>query len=279
MLREEKISNMKIIINERQYRQIIESESNERLLEISVDEFLSAENVIFRNYKKKGYQGIRLVGNLTFYSNNWKDFYRLFEHVIEIDGNLDLINTNVMSLGNLESVSGYVDLRYCDSLIDLGKLKKVGGSLDLSKTKIDNLGNLEEVRIYLDVSESLIEDFGKLIKVGGHINLWGTKNFKSLGNLEEVGGYLYAADTQIKSLENLKTIGGYLDISNTEIKTLGSLEEVGGNLTIAWCQELDSFGKLKYVGAGISMRKTPLAKRMSESDIKNKIEVKGGIIK
>ena len=37
---------MRIIISERQLRTIIENESNERLLEISVDEFLSAENVI-----------------------------------------------------------------------------------------------------------------------------------------------------------------------------------------------------------------------------------------
>jgi hypothetical protein len=41
---------------------------------------------------------------------------------------------------------------------------------------------------------------------------------------------------------------------------------------------LDSFGKLKYVGGGISMRKTPLAQRMSIDDIRNKIDVKGEII-
>jgi len=278
MLREEKISNMKIIINERQYRQIIESESNERLLEISVDEFLSAENVIFRNYKKKGYQGIRLVGNLTFYSNNWKDFYRLFEHVIEIDGNLDLINTNVMSLGNLESVSGYVDLRYCDSLIDLGKLKKVGGSLDLSKTKIDNLGNLEYVGHYLQLSESKIEDLSVLKFVGGDVNLWGVKNFKSIGDLEEVGGYLTLSDTKIKSLNNLRKVGKYLDLDFTNIKTLGYLEYVGGNLYISYCNELESFGELKYVGGGLSMRNTPLSKIMSVEEIKNKIEVNDKIM-
>ena len=55
---------MKIIINENQYRQIIESESNERLLEISVDEFLSAENVIIRQYKKRGYEGIKLFDDM-----------------------------------------------------------------------------------------------------------------------------------------------------------------------------------------------------------------------
>jgi hypothetical protein len=36
-------------------------------------------------------------------------------------------------------------------------------------------------------------------------------------------------------------------------------------------------GKLKYVGGELNVRRTPLAQRMSEDEIKNKFEVKGEI--
>jgi len=276
---------MKIIINERQLRQIIENESNERLLEVSIDDFLSAENVIIRQYKKQGYDGIKLYGDLSFYSNSWKDFERLFEHVIEIDGNLDLRRTNIKSLGNLESVSGYLDLGYCEDLVSLGNLKYVGDYLILKNTNMTTLNNLEtvgsnlrEYGSFLELSDTPIRDFGKLRYVGGDITLWNNKTLTSFGDLEEVGGFLSVNESNIKSIGKLRKVGGSLDLNFTEIKTLGNLEEVGGNLFIARCQELDSFGKLKYVGGGISMRKTPLAQRMSIDDIRNKIDVKGEII-
>ena len=276
---------MKIIINEEQLRQIIENESNERLLEVSIDDFLSAENVIIRQYKKRGYEGIKLYGDLSFYSNSWKDFERLFEHVIEIDGNLDLRRTNIKSLGNLESVSGYLDLGYCEDLVSLGNLKYVGDYLILKNTNMTTLNNLEtvgsnlrEYGSFLELSDTPIRDFGKLRYVGGDITLWNNKTLTSFGDLEEVGGFLSVNESNIKSIGKLRKVGGSLDLNFTEIKTLGNLEEVGGNLFIARCQELDSFGKLKYVGGGISMRKTPLAQRMSIDDIRNKIDVKGEII-
>jgi|LakMenE01Jun11ns_1017448.scaffolds.fasta_scaffold9821284_2 hypothetical protein len=276
---------MKIIISERQLRQIIENESNERLLEVSIDDFLSAENVIIRQYKKRGYEGIKLYGDLSFYSNSWKDFERLFEHVIEIDGNLDLRRTNIKSLGNLESVSGYLDLGYCEDLVSLGNLKYVGDYLILKNTNMTTLNNLEtvgsnlrEYGSFLELSDTPIRDFGKLRYVGGDITLWNNKTLTSFGDLEEVGGFLSVNESNIKSIGKLRKVGGSLDLNFTEIKTLGNLEEVGGNLFIARCQELDSFGKLKYVGGGISMRKTPLAQRMSIDDIRNKIDVKGEII-
>jgi hypothetical protein len=276
---------MRVIISERQLRTIIENESNERLLEVSVDEFLSAENVIIRQYKKRGYEGIKLIGDLSFYSNSSKDFERLFEHVLEIDGNLDLRRTNVKSLGNLESVSGYLDLGYCEDLVSLGNLKYVGDYLILKNTNMTTLNNLEtvgsnlrEYGSFLELSDTPIRDFGKLRYVGGDITLWNNKTLTSFGDLEEVGGFLSVNESNIKSIGKLRKVGGSLDLNFTEIKTLGNLEEVGGNLFIARCQELDSFGKLKYVGGGISMRKTPLADRMSIDDIKNKIDVKGEII-
>jgi len=278
--------NMKIIITEEQYKQIIESENKRKLMSIPIELFYNKMDAILDNYKKKGFDGIKLVGDVNFYSVFYMDFDRIFEHIVEIDGNLDLRRTNVKSLGNLESVSGYLDLGYCEDLVSLGNLKYVGDYLILKNTNITTLNNLEivgsnlrEYGSFLELSDTPIRDFGKLRYVGGDITLWNNKTLTSFGDLEEVGGFLSVNESNIKSIGKLRKVGGSLDLNFTEIKTLGNLEEVGGNLFIARCQELDSFGKLKYVGGGISMRKTPLADRMSIDDIKNKIDVKGEIIR
>ena len=76
--------------------------------------------------------------------------------------------------------------------------------------------------------------------------------------LVRVNGFLHLRDSEVTDLSNLKYVERYLNINNTKIDRLPELE---------------------YVGAGISMRKTPLAQRMSEDEIKNNIEVKGVIIK
>jgi hypothetical protein len=98
-----------------------------------------------------------------------------------------------------------------------------------------------------------------------------------LGDLEEVGGFVKLSETNIKSLGKLKKVGEYLDVQNTDIRTLGDLEYVGGNLYISYCEKLNSFGELTYVGGGISMRGTPLAERMGESDVKRIINVKDAV--
>jgi hypothetical protein len=275
---------MKIIITEKQYRYILENEEEltnkpieKNLLEISVDEFLSIENSFIKAYKKKGYDGLKLYGDLNFYSFFWKDFDKFFEHVIEINGNIDLRKSTIKSLGRLEKVIGYVDLDGCKELTDLGNLKYVDDYLNLNETQIKTLGNLEHVGKSLYIAEVPIEDLSKLKYVGGDINLWLSKTFKSLGDLEKVGGYLNIKLTNIESLGKLIKFGDYLDLTATKIKTLGNLEYVGGNLYISDCKELDSFGELKYVGGGISMRRTPLSEKMNESDVKRIINVKDEI--
>lgn len=268
---------MKIIITERQLKLITESESKKKLLNVPTDLLYSKWEPIINNYRKKGFDGIKLKGDVNFYSIAFMDFNEVFEHIIEVDGNMDLRRSSIESLGNLESVNGYLDLGYCEKLVSLGNLKYVDGSLTLKNTNITTLDNLEYVGHYLQLSETPIRDFSKLKYVGGYVSLREVETFESLGDLEEVGGFLNLTQTNIKSLGKLKRVGDYLDLGVTKIKSLGNLEYVGSNLYIAWCEELESFGELKYVGGGISLRHTPLAERMSESDIKNKIEVKGEI--
>ena len=92
-----------------------------------------------------------------------------------VSGNLNLGETPIQSLGNLETVGGNVYL-WENPIKDLGNLQSVGGDLYLWENPIKDLGNLQSV--------------------GGDLNLVGTK-IQSLGNLESVGGYLNLEETPI----------------------------------------------------------------------------------
>jgi hypothetical protein len=267
---------MKIIINKNQLKQIIESENKRKLLSIPVELFYDKRDAILDNYKKKGFDGIKLIGDFNFYSIDFMGLDKLFEHIVEIDGNLDLGGVSIKSLVNLESVSGYLDLDHCKELESLGNLKYVGESLALRNTNITTLGNLEYVGHFLQLRKTLIEDLGKLKYVGGDVNLLEVKTLTSLGNLEKVGGYLMLDGTSVKSLGNLREVGDYLRLYNTPIKSLDNLEYVGGDLDL-YISKIESLGKLKYVGGELTVIRTPLAERMNVDDIKNKIEVKGEI--
>jgi len=148
---------MKIIISERQLRTIIENESNEKLLEISFNDFFSAENVIIKQYKKQGYEGIKLIGDVYFENKQDKYFERLFEHVIEIDGNLDLMYSKIKSFGNLEYVGGNLYLGYCRELKSLGKLKYIGKNLYLSSSPLVKLSD-KEIKNQVEIKGKIIRD-------------------------------------------------------------------------------------------------------------------------
>ena len=149
---------MRIIITEEQLRQITESENKRKLMSIPIELFYNKMDAILDNYKKKGFDGIKLVGDVNFYSVFYMDFDRIFEHIVEIDGNLDLRKSTIKSLGNLEYVGGELDLRYCEELSDLGNLRYVGEGLFLNKTNITSLKNLEYVGHYLSLSETPLAD-------------------------------------------------------------------------------------------------------------------------
>jgi hypothetical protein len=91
--------------------------------------------------------------------------------------------------------------------------------------------------------------------ITGDLNLYGLK-IESLGNLQSVGGYLYLTGSNIESLGNLQSVGGNLDLNSTKIESLGNLQSVGGNLYL---------------------NRTPLSKITTEKEIRNQVEVGGGI--
>jgi hypothetical protein len=112
-----------------------------------------------------------------------------------IDGDLNLSDTLIESLGNLTSVGGYLFLMRTQ-IKSLGKLTSVGGKLSLERTPIKSLGNLTTVGGTLDLERTPIKSLGELTSVGGTLDLDGIP-IESLGNLTSVGGSLLLRRTPI----------------------------------------------------------------------------------
>jgi hypothetical protein len=142
------------------------------------------------------------------YFGSWKNMQKFLEKrgnpAYSIEGNLDLGDINIETLGNLVYIRGYLDLSQ-STIESLGNLEYVGGNLYLYDTKITSLGNLKSVGGYLNLTQSNIND---------------------LGNLEYVGGNLYLNETPIQSFGNLKSVGGNLDLKGTQISRMYSKNEI-----------------------------------------------------
>ena len=111
--------------------------------------------------------------------------------------------------------------------------------------------------------------------IGGDLDL-SELPIESLGNLTSVGGNLNLFGVQIKSLGNLVSVGGDVRINYTPIESLGSLESVGEDLHLARTP-IESLGNLKFVGGDLYMRGTPLSKMYSKEEIREMVNVGGGI--
>ena len=141
---------MKIVISESQYKRLIESKEEQKVL---------------------------YIPSLKFFGDNW---YILQEYLKEvgdppysISGDLDLEEKPVKSLGNLQSVGGDLYLRGT-TIKSLGNLQSVDGYLYLEETPIKSLGNLQSVGDYLELRGTPIKSLGNLTSVGGSLNLVGT---------------------------------------------------------------------------------------------------------
>lgn len=138
----------------------------------------------------------------------------------------------------------------------------------LDEIKLGPLGGVHpEIREYISKGSvgnlSLRDDetlttLGPLKKVNRGLELNRCKNLKSLGNLLQVGQWLDLNGCEnLTSLGKLEYVGDFLDLSNTKITSLGNLKQVGGNLYL-----ID----------------TPIAKMYSKEEIREMVEVEGGII-
>jgi hypothetical protein len=111
--------------------------------------------------------------------------------------------------------------------------------------------------------------------IGGNLDLEDTP-IESLGNLQSVGGYLDLSHTPIESLGNLQSVGGFLYLGGTSIKSLGNLQSVGGDLDI-YDTPIESLGNLTSVGGILGLLGTPLSKMYTKEQIRQMVDVGGGI--
>ena len=138
------------------------------------------------NEEKRG-EYILEIPNLSFIPNAdletpkgkteaWNELLRLLNGKPFIfDGDLNLERTDIISLGNLKSVNGYLDLYSCENLTSLGNLKSVNGFLDLNVCKnLTSLGNLQTVNRDLTLMYTNITSLGNLQSVGGDLGLRNT---------------------------------------------------------------------------------------------------------
>jgi len=91
-----------------------------------------------------------------------------------------------------------------------------------------------------------------------------------------IDGDLYLYDTPIKSLGNLKSVGGELNLRYTLIKSLGNLTSVGGDLDLI-NTSIESIGNLTHVGNSLYLRRSPLSKKYTKEEIRQMVDVGGGI--
>ena len=90
-------------------------------------------------------------------TNAWNELLRLLNgKPFTFDDDLNLYNSYITSLGNLQSVNGYLDLSGCKNLTSLGNLQSVNGHLGLSITNITSLGNLQSVGGHLHIARTPI---------------------------------------------------------------------------------------------------------------------------
>ena len=105
-----------------------------------------------------------------------------------------LLDTGATSIP-FDRVSGDLDLRETP-IKDLGNLQSVGGHLDLRETPIQSLGNLQSVGSHLDLYGTPIKDLGNLQSVDGYLYLAGTPMSKKYSKQEirqmvQVNGNIY----------------------------------------------------------------------------------------
>jgi len=217
---------MKIIINESQLRLIIENEENIKLCPITSDLINSEGGVdiamdIYNNKKDvKGWGGIKILGNLNYYTmtdDMFSDIDSFFNEIVYISGNL------VLPAG--------------DYKLNFNKLKEIKGNLRGS-------------------------------------DLWGDISFPEL---EYIGGDVDFHNSNIETLPELKKVNGSLHLSNSPIHYLPELEYVGGILGLRQ-SDIADLPKLTYVGGRLILMGTPLSNKITEEELRNKIEVKGDII-
>ena len=97
-------------------------------------------------------------------SEKFAKYHNKFYEKIVVDGDLDLSNSSITSLGDNISVKGNLDLYMCENLISLGDNLSVGDNLRLSYTPIEYLPDNLVVKGTVYIYKTPLNDNDELVK-------------------------------------------------------------------------------------------------------------------
>jgi hypothetical protein len=126
---------------------------NEKILKIPYIAVRNDWDLLQQFLKIKGNPKYIIVGDVDLVDR--EDIFDL-GNLVGVEGYLNLDESSIESLGDLEFVDGYLGLYDCKNIKTLGKLKKVGWFLNLIKSSIESLGELEFVGDDLDATNTKI---------------------------------------------------------------------------------------------------------------------------
>lgn len=124
---------------------------------------------IFINSKVRNLGDLEYInGDARFYISAIDDLNKLKR----IEGDVDFNTTGIKSLKNLESIGGFLYIKDCYDLVDLGELKSIDGYLYVGDgCNLRSLKNVEYIGSNLHIENSLVNDLGNLKYVGGELFL------------------------------------------------------------------------------------------------------------
>jgi hypothetical protein len=158
---------------------------NEKILKIPYSVVREDWDFLQKYLKAIGNPRYILVGDVDLFRK--QDISDL-GNLVGVEGYLDLYESSIESLGELEFVKGDLCLFRCKNIKRLENLKKVEGDLWLSRSSVESLGNLQFVGGNLYLIDSSIVSLGELKFVGGNLQIQHTNISQfELNNVEVVG--------------------------------------------------------------------------------------------
>ena len=135
---------MKFIINEHQYKLLLEQE--EQILRVPFVAFGNDWDVLQRFLERRGFPPYEIMDDLDLSFSKIESLGSL----TSVGGDLFLGNSKIESLGSLTSVGGYLDLAG-SKIQSLGNLTSVGGNLMLRNTPLSEKYTREEIHSMVEV--------------------------------------------------------------------------------------------------------------------------------
>jgi len=173
-------------------KKILKEETEEVLVIPSLSFFPDGIEGLKNFIQKKNIKRWSLDDDLNLFE--YKGDLTWLEGLVSISGSLDLGQTQIKSLGNLQSVGRFLSLRGTQ-IKDLGNLQYVGDNLYLSDTPIKSFGNLQSVGSFLNLYGTQIESFGNLKSVGFlYLNKFLSKKYTD----EEIRSMINVGDNIIR---------------------------------------------------------------------------------